>query len=166
MVYFPQSSKTNLCRNITSILLSLPSYDPFFDKKNKNEYIETRYDSRLIDIFEKLGAELRDGKTFERKRPGHKSSLKIVEIPTMMLDAFYISEYDGAEWIWCNISKKYKDVLLGDVVRKGEVDETYGEIKMNPCMINSDNNLPNVQHRLNEIAQCEKFLISNNIHFV
>jgi hypothetical protein len=123
----------------------LPSYDPYYDKKNKNKYIETRYDPRLIDTFEKLGAMRSTEKISER--PLFRSSLKIVEIPTMLLDTFYISEYDGAEWIWCNVSKKYKDVLF---------DFLFG-------VINRDNT---VQHRLNEITRCEEFLKANNIRFI
>ena len=123
---------------------SLPSYDPFHDKKHQNEHISSRYDPRLIDIFEKLGKD----RCFEKipEQSYRKSSLTIVEIPTMLLDVFYISAYDGAEWIWCNISKKYKDVLLD--------------------ALNTENFLPTIQHKLDEIAQCEKFLTENDIHFV
>ena len=34
---------------------SLPSYDPHHDEKHLNEHISSRYDPKLIDIFEKLG---------------------------------------------------------------------------------------------------------------
>ena len=123
---------------------SLPSYDPFLDEKHLNEHISSRYDPRLIDIFEKLGKD----RCFEKipERPHRKSPLTIVEIPTMLLDAFYISEYDGGEWIWCNISKKYKDVLLD--------------------ALNTEKKLPTIQHKLDEIKQCENYLTENNIHFV
>ena len=123
---------------------TLPSYDPSFDKKNKNEDISSRYDPRLIHIFEKLGKD----RTIEKipERPYRKSSMIIEEIPTALLDAFYISEYDGAEWIWCNISKKYKDVLF---------DAVQNHKKM-----------ADIQDQLNEIAQCEEFLTANEILFV
>jgi len=123
---------------------SLPSYDPFHDDKHQNEHISSRYDPRLIHIFEKLGKD----RCFEKipEQSYRTSSLKIVEIPTMLLDAFYISAYDGAEWIWCNISKKYKDVLFD--------------------ALNTEKKLPTIQHKLDEIAQCEKFLTENDIYFV
>ena len=123
---------------------SLPSYDPFHDDKHQNEHISSRYDPRLIDIFEKLGKD----RCIEKipQQPFIRSSLKIVELPTMLLDAFYISQYDGAEWIWCNISKKYKDVLLD--------------------ALNTEKKLPTIQHKLDEIKQCENYLTENNIHFV
>jgi hypothetical protein len=123
---------------------SLPSYDPFHDVKHQNEHISSRYDPRLIDIFEKLGKD----RCFEKipEQPYRTSSLTIVEIPTMLLDAFYISDYDGAEWIWCNISKKYKDVFLD--------------------ALNTEKKLPTIQHKLDEITQCENFLTENDIYFV
>ena len=141
---------------------SLPSYDP---DHNDNEHISSRYDPRLIDIFEKLGKD----RCFEKipERPYRRSSLRIVEIPTMLLDAFYISAYDGAERIWCNISKKYKDVFLDALNRHQTSPVTLSPSKLvvkrleAPCQ-----NIPDIQHKLDEIAQCETFLTENNIHFV
>ena len=70
-------------------IYSITHYGPYFDKKNTNVGIETRYDPRIIDIFEQLGPEKSGVKTFLDR----KSSLKIVEIPTILLDAFYTLEH-------------------------------------------------------------------------
>lgn len=125
---------------------SLPSYQPFHDKKNQNEDIESRCDPRMIHIFEKLGSERSEKRDLNNLKFNKKSSLKIVIIPTELIHDFYISEYDGAEWVWCNISKKYKELFL-EILEKNEI-------------------LSNISHKLYIIHKCEKYLNENNIHFV
>ena len=75
-------------------IYSITHYGPYFDKKNTNVGIETRYDPRIIDIFEQLGP-AKSGVKEIGFQPliVRKSSLKIVEIPTILLDAFYTLEH-------------------------------------------------------------------------
>ena len=118
-------------------IYSITHYDPYFDQKNTNEFIETRYDPRIIDIFEQLGPEKSGVKTFLDR----KSSLKIVEIPTILLDAFYISAYDGAEWVWCNTSKKYKEILFSGIRAK-------------------------MSEKMDILRRCEEYLTEKQIHYL
>ena len=108
----------------------IPIYDSYYDKRNNNNFIESRYDHRLIDIYEIL----------------QPNDLKIIKIPTNLLDCFYISEYNRGERIWCNISKKYKDILLNCVNKK---EFTY-----------------NMLEEFKIIKECEKYLKDNYIDFI
>ena len=132
-------------------IYSITHYDPYFDQKNTNEFIETRYDPRVIDVFEQLGPEKSnlDGvkKFIDSSTIGsqpltvRKNSLKIVEIPTILLDAFYISAYDGAEWVWCNTSKKYKELLFSGIRAK-------------------------MSEKMEILRRCEAYLTEKQIHYV
>ena len=113
---------------------SLSSYDPYWDKKNKNIDIETRYDERLIYIFEKYNAR------------EYKSSLLIVLVPSDLVDCFCINEYDGAETIWFNTSRKYKDLLFSVIDKKEDVST--------------------IQEKINLIRRCEEYLDQNNIRYM
>jgi hypothetical protein len=106
----------------------LPIYDSYYDRRNNNIFIESRYDNRLIDIYEIL-------------KP---NNLKIIKIPTKLLDCFYISEYNGGERLWCNISKKYKDILLEGI----------------------KNNKYDIIEQINVIKECEKYLKDNYIDYL
>ena len=117
---------------------SLINYDPYYDVLNNNVNIERRYDSRIINIFEKLG------KTRSNKGI---SCMDIVKIPLELINDFYISEYDGAEWLWCNISKKYKKILLSILENNNKITNEH----MNKIYI---------------IKECEKYLINNSIQYV
>ena len=108
----------------------IPIYDSYYDKRNNNIFIETRYDHRLINICEIL-------------KP---NDLKIIKIPTNLLDCFYISEYNRGERIWCNISKKYKDILFHSVNKK---EFTY-----------------DILEQIQIIKECEKYLKDNYIDFI
>ena len=105
----------------------LPIYDSYYDRRHNNIFIESRYDYRLIDIYEIL-------------KPNY---LKIVKIPTKLLDCFYISEYNGGERLWCNISKKYKDILFEGIKNKKYDIE-----------------------QINVIKECENFLKDNYIDYL
>ena len=49
-------------------IYSITHYGPYFDKKNTNVGIETRYDPRIIDIFEQLGPEKSGGSSLNNAR--------------------------------------------------------------------------------------------------
>lgn len=116
-------------------------YDPEWDSEMKNKYIESRYDKRLIDIYEKLGPE-RSLEQFGRK----PRNLFIETIPTELINAFHIDAYDGAEWIWCNTSKKYKELLL--------------------LLIDNKIDIQGVNEKIEIIKRCEQYLLDNGINFV
>lgn len=119
-------------------LQSLILYDPYHDKMNHNKNINARYDTRIIDLFEKLGSVTSNEDI---------SSMSIVSIPTELIIDFHINEYDGAEWIWCNISKKYKEILFSIMESNNKITHEYID-------------------KIYMIKKCEKYLIDNNIHFV
>ena len=122
-------------------IYSITHYGPYFDKKNTNVGIETRYDPRIIDIFEQLGPEKSQVSNGTESMSVRKNSLKIVEIPTILLDAFYISEYDGAEWVWCNTSKKYKELLFSGIRAK-------------------------MSEKMEILRRCEEYLTEKQIHYL
>jgi hypothetical protein len=131
---FEKEFKNTYTVDLQSLLL----YDPYHDKMNSNKYIDTRYDIRIISLFEKLGRHAsNDG----------LQSMCIVCIPTELIKDFYINEYDGAEWIWCNISKKYKELLFSIMKSDGKITDMF-------------------LNKIYLIKRCEKYLIDNNIHFV
>jgi len=120
----------------------LDIYDPFLDKNHQNKNIESRYDSKLINIFEKLGSK--------------KSSLiidddfefiKAVEIPTKLLNYINIVDEDGAESIFVNISKIYKEILF--------------YIVENNYTITDD-----IKNKIELIKKQESYLIENDIRYI
>lgn len=120
---------------------SIPYYEPDFDKLNKNKNIESRYDDRIVSLYEKLGNEK------SIKQSNYKiDRLLVVSIPTEIIDTLNISDYDGSEWIWCNTSKKYKELLL--LLNENKID------------------LPTLNNKTELIKKCEQYLIYNDIHFV
>ena len=60
-------------------IYSITHYNPYLDKKNTNVGIETRYDPRIIDIFEQLGPEKSGVSNGTESMSVRKSSLKIVK---------------------------------------------------------------------------------------
>ena len=117
-------------------------YDSLLDKTHQNKNIESRYDSKLVNIFEKLGSK--------------KSSLIIdndcefikgVNIPTKLLKYINIVEEDGAESIFINISKIYKDILFS--------------IVKNNYIISND-----IKNKIELIKKQENYLIENDIDYI
>jgi hypothetical protein len=118
-------------------------YDPSYDVGHRNKYIESRYDKRLIDICEKLGSE----KSLQQNERTYYNSLLTIElVPTEIIDALYISEYDGSEWLWFNTSKKYKELLMMLLDNKIDISEVNEKIKV--------------------LKKCEQYLLDNKIDFV
>jgi len=123
-----------------------PQYYPHLDKQHHKVGIESRWDPRTVEVFEQLGPERSRDKTRYTEDCGRVFGLHIVEIPTALLDVMYISEYDGLEWVWCNTSQKYRDILM----------ETLG----------IDDVLKYTQQRVNEMKWYEEYLDSKNILYL
>ena len=84
--------------------VSVPVHDAWFPNNvYNNSGIDARYDSRVLNIYKKLGASSSSSQC---------SYIENIEIPNDLLDYIHISEYDGIESLIINISKKYKDLLL------------------------------------------------------
>ena len=107
----------------------VPHYYSNLDKTHLNKHIESRYDPRTIDIFEQLGAERSRKKTRYSEESGHVYGLSVVKVPTALLDVMYISEYNGLEWIWCNTSQKYKQILMATLGSYDVLKNTQQEVR-------------------------------------
>jgi hypothetical protein len=120
----------------------LDIYDPFLDKNHQNKNIESRYDSKLVNIFEKLGSK-KSSLTIDNDC----EFIKAIEIPTELLNYINIVEEEGAESIFINISKIYKEVLF--------------YIVKNNYIISDD-----IKNKIELIKKQENYLIENNIDYI
>jgi hypothetical protein len=139
---FSEKFKEEYFINYGRFFEEIDIYDPFTDKDHQNKNIESRYDKKLVNIFEKLGSK--------------KSSLiidddcefiKAVEIPNELLKYINIVEEDGAESIFINISKIYKKILF--------------EIVKNNYTITED-----IKDKIESIKKQENYLIENDIRYI
>lgn len=78
-------------------------YDPSKDKTHNNKHIHTRYDPRIIDLFEKMGG--------NSKCAGKYAQLEVLPIPTPLLKYMFIEEHNGYENVGFKISQMYKEIL-------------------------------------------------------
>lgn len=66
----------------------LEIYDPYYDKKHLNNNIESRYDEKVISIYEKLG---------KYESSNKKSIIEIEEVFVKNVDKIKINEFYGYE---------------------------------------------------------------------
>lgn len=92
--------------------ISTELYDPAFAGSDcyYNWDISTRYDHKMIEVFERLGG--------THACSGKYATLHAIELPRVLAPYITITEYDGAERLRVHITRMYRDLLEEVIARR------------------------------------------------